>query len=93
LRQSVPLLERLIFQFFTPREPLMIRWILIGLFFFLLGMSMVLPALAQIRDGKAITADAVIHLSIGLGIVFIGMAFSAYKVLKRLSRDKTAIPR
>jgi len=92
LRHSVPLLERLIFQFFTPREPIMVRWILLGIAFFLIGMSMILPAMAQIRDGKKFTSDAVIHFAIGLGIVAVGIAFSVYKVVKR-SRKQTVTPR
>ena len=91
LRQSVPLIERLIFQFFTPREPLMFRWILIGFAFFLFGMSMILPALAQIRDHKEFTEDAVIRLAIGLAIVLAGIAFSTYRAIK-LSRQRKLSP-
>jgi len=70
----------------------MVRWILLGIAFFLIGMSMILPAMAQIRDGKQFTSDAVIHFAIGLGIVAVGIAFSVYKVVKR-SRKQTVTPR
>jgi len=96
LRQSVPLLERIIFQFlapvFTPREPLMLRWSLVGIACFFIGMGIILPALAKIRDQREITVGAVIPGSIGLAIVIIGVAASIYRVYK-LSRNRSATPR
>jgi len=96
LSKSVPLLERMIFQFlvplFTPREPLMLRWTLVGLACLAIGMAIILPALAQIRDHKEFTTSAVIHGSIGLAIVAVGVASSIYRVIK-LSRNRSATPR
>jgi len=94
LGQSVPLLERLIFQFLTPREPLMLRWILVGLACLAIGLGLILPALAKIKAGEKFTAGAAIPFSIGVAIAVIGLASAAYKVFKRLSsRDQTVTPR
>ena len=92
LRQSVPLLERLIFQFLTPTEPHMIRWILVAMACFAIGMALILPALAKIRAGERFTAEALIPFSIGVAIAVIGVALGGYRVIK-ISRQKTVTQR
>ena len=104
LRQSVPVLERLIFQFksresamfrwIPEREQIMLRWILVGIALIAVGMGVILPALAKIRAGEKYTAgEAAIPLSIGIALVVIGLFTIALKIVKRLSRGRTITPR
>jgi hypothetical protein len=103
LRQSVPVLERLIFQFKTreavifrwipEREQIMLRWILVGVALVAIGMGLILPALAKVRAGEKFTTGAAIPFAIGVALVLIGLFTIGLKIVKRLSGDQRATPR
>jgi len=103
LRQSVPLLERLIFQFKTSesvrprwipeREQVMLRWILVGVALMAIGMGLILPALAKIKAGEKFTTGAAIPFAIGVALVLIGLFMIGLKIVRRLSGDQRVTPR
>ena len=93
LHQSVPVLERLVFQLNTPREQVMLRWILVGLALIATGMGLILPAAAKIRAGEKFTSGAAIPFAIGIALVVVGLFTLALKIVKRLSRNQTVTPR
>jgi hypothetical protein len=86
LRQSVPLAERLIYFFSSPRERLMLRWILVGIAVIAIGMAIVLPALARIKGGEHVSMGGAVMLSIGVALVVLGITTIGFKLVRRPSR-------
>jgi len=86
LLASVPPAERLVFTFLSKRELLMRRWtwIVVGIVLILLGTSIVLPALAQIKQKHAAFAgDVALAVSIGMGLVLLGFGSMGYAVARK----------
>jgi hypothetical protein len=94
LQSSVPLPERLLFQIVSRKENPMSRWIwLLAVCAFLFGMSMVLPALAQIKQGVLHSTPGVpwnpvgiLLFATGLLITLAGLGTILYGVVHRLRR-------
>lgn len=91
LQSSVPFVERLFFRLISRKESPMSRWIwLLGVFAFLFGMSMILPDLAQLKQGTLLAhrgLPAVVLLSaVALSLTLGGLGTIAYGVVNRLRR-------
>jgi hypothetical protein len=86
LTQSVPLAERLFYHFSSPREQIMLRWILVGIAVIAIGMAIVLPALAKIKSGEIFTIQGAVMLSIGVALVVLGITTIGFKIARRASR-------
>jgi hypothetical protein len=87
LADSVPFLERITFGLFHQKERIMWRWLLIGVFVFLFGMSMILPALGQMKQHAhelGQRPDLIHNIAAGLlmgGIItWVGMALLGYGI-------------
>jgi hypothetical protein len=94
LQSSVPFVERLFFQLIPRKEAPMSRWIwLLAVCAFLFGLSMVLPALAQIKQGVLHSTPGVLWnpvgillFATGLLITLAGLGTILYGVVHRLRR-------
>ena len=87
LADSVPFLERITFRLLHQKERIMLRWLLLGILLFLFGVSMILPALAKMKQHAQelgqhpqIMHDIVIALLIGATITWIGTGLLGYGI-------------
>ncbi len=87
LADSVPFLERITFGLLHQKERIMLRWLLLGIFIFLFGMSMILPALAKLKQHAQDIGrhpqpmhEVVTALLIGAIITWIGTGLLGYGI-------------
>jgi hypothetical protein len=55
----------------------------IGLFGVLIGMGLILPALAKVRDLGAMPSPVVMPYTAGVAIVVVGICMAAFGLMKR----------
>ena len=91
LQKSVPVIERLVFEFLAPKELHMSRWFyFVAVVAFLFGTAIVLPALARHKQQGATWLDVAPLLALGLIITFAGVGAIVYGIVPRLRRRTVA---
>jgi hypothetical protein len=78
--------EKLIGDRSNPRKQSSMKRIIIvaiGLFGILVGVALVLPALAKVRDLGAMPSDCLVPYTFGIALVILGISTTAFSLIKR----------